>query len=64
MMNETAKAARREYYRRWRSANPEKVKATQQRYWMRKAEQLKAEETRSAVVATDPGHYESVQNGN
>lgn len=64
MMNETAKAARREYYRRWRSANPDKVKATQQRYWMRKAEQLKAEETRAAIVATDPGQHKTATSGN
>lgn len=63
-MDETAKAARREYYRRWRIANPDKVKATQQRYWLRKAEQLKAEETRAAVVAADPGQAETCLDGN
>lgn len=30
-------AARREYYREWRKKNPDKVKAIQERYWMKKA---------------------------
>lgn len=38
-MNEKAKAARREYKRKWAKANPDKVRAAQERYWQRKAEQ-------------------------
>ena len=54
MMDETAKAARREYYRRWRAENPDKVQATQQRYWLRKAAQMKEQDTRAAIVAAAP----------
>lgn len=37
----TAEEARREYFRRWRKNNPEKVKAAQLRYWQRKAEAMR-----------------------
>jgi hypothetical protein len=37
----TADEARREYFRRWRQKNPEKVKAAQLRYWQRKAEAMR-----------------------
>ena len=29
--------ARREYYRKWRAKNPEKVRAAQIRYWQKRA---------------------------
>lgn len=32
---------KRQYYKTWRAANPDKVKANMNRYWNRKAEQLK-----------------------
>ena len=41
----------REYYREWRARNPEKVKASQAKYWARKAEEMRAAgvvESRSA----------------
>ena len=47
-MNETAKQARRDYYRTWRKNNPERVKQTQERYWLRKAAQI---EQRNKVAA-------------
>ena len=40
-MNTEARAARREYMRRWRSEHPESVKAAQARYWAKKAESMK-----------------------
>lgn len=40
-MNNQAVQARRAYFREWRKKNPEKVKAAQERYWAKKAEQLK-----------------------
>lgn len=43
-MNEQAAAARRAYKRAWARANPDKVKAQQERYWSRKAEQAAADE--------------------
>lgn len=42
-MTEAAKEARRAYKREWNRRNPEKVRAAQERYWMRKAQQ--AQET-------------------
>ena len=50
-MNEKAAAARRAYKRQWAKDNPEKVKAQQERYWTRKAEQAEAEKDRQE---TDP----------
>ena len=40
-----ARAARNEYYRKWRAANPDKVRAKNMRYWERKAEKMEAENT-------------------
>ena len=37
-LNEKARQARNEYQRRWRAANPEKVRAANERYWERRAE--------------------------
>lgn len=51
--------AKREYYRRWRKNNPDKYQAIQQRFWLRKAEQLNAE-TRAAAAA-DPGQQKPGQ---
>jgi hypothetical protein len=39
-MSEKAKEARREYAKKWRRDNPEKVKAIQNRYWEKKAKEL------------------------
>ena len=37
-MNEAAKMARREYYRRWRAANKDKIREANQRYWQRQGQ--------------------------
>ena len=42
-MTDEAKAARREYKRQWRKNNPDKVKAQQDRYWQKKAEEAEQE---------------------
>lgn len=64
-MNETARAARNEYYRRWRAEHPEKVRAIQARYWARKAAQANNEtETRATDAAADPGQQEPGPDGN
>lgn len=42
-MNESAIAARRAYKREWNRKNPDKVKAAQERYWIRKAAQAAAQ---------------------
>lgn len=39
--NEAVKAAKREYMRQWRKANPDKVQAAQNRYWLRKGVELR-----------------------
>lgn len=41
-MSEQAKAARREYKRRWNRANKDKVRAAQERYWQRVYERQEA----------------------
>ncbi len=33
---------KREYYRKWRAENPDKVRAANEKYWLKKAEELKA----------------------
>ena len=64
-MDETARAARNEYYRRWRAEHPERVQAIQARYWARKAEQLKVEtESRAAAAAADPDGQAPGTDGN
>ncbi|WJQ02174.1 hypothetical protein QT234_18195 (plasmid) [Geobacillus stearothermophilus] len=40
MLSEQAKAARREYHRKWREKNREKVRMYQKRYWERKAKEV------------------------
>ena len=37
-----AKIAQREYMRRWRAENPEKVRAAQARYWNKKGAEMRA----------------------
>jgi hypothetical protein len=46
-MTEEARRARNEYARKWRAEHPESVRAANQRYWERKAE-----EARAAAAAT------------
>lgn len=43
---ELIKQAKRNYYKRWRAINKDKVKAYNQRYWLKKAqaEQAKSNE--------------------
>lgn len=49
-MNDDAKAARRAYKRAWNRANPDKVKAAQERYWTRRAEREKAEKENAEAL--------------
>lgn len=42
-MSDKAVQARREYAKKWRKANPDKVKAAQKRYWEKKAKDLQQE---------------------
>ena len=41
-LTEQAKEARRAYQKKWRAANRDKVKATQQRHWEKKAAEMMA----------------------
>lgn len=41
-LSEAAKQAQREYKRKWRAANPDKVRESNRRYWERRAK-LQAE---------------------
>ena len=51
-MTEQAAAARRAYRRKWAKANPDKVKAQQERYWAKKAAaQAAAEQEREPAPA-------------
>ncbi len=43
-MNEKAVNTRKEYYKKWRANNKDKVRATQARYWENRAK--REEETR------------------
>ena len=43
-MMKAAREAHNAYNREWRKKNPEKVKAAQQRYWIKKVEQMKREQ--------------------
>lgn len=49
-MNEAAKEARRAYKREWNRRNPEKVKAAQERYWTKKAEQAEQAERDAEAI--------------
>jgi hypothetical protein len=40
---EQIKAAKREYDRQWRKNNPEKVRAIQERYWLRRFKKMTEE---------------------
>ena len=47
-MTEQALAARRAYKRKWAADNPDKVKASQERYWERVARQAEQEQKQAA----------------
>jgi len=50
-MTDSATKAKREYMRKWRAANKDKVKAHQQKYWERKAAELEAKEGKDNAAA-------------
>ena len=39
-LEDLAREAQRQYHREWRAKNPDKVRAKNQRYWLRKAKKL------------------------
>lgn len=54
-MNEKAKAARREYFRQYRAAHPEKVREQNRKYWERRAARLEAEQAASKEAEAKEG---------
>ena len=52
-MSDKALQARREYAKKWREANPDKVKAAQKRYWEKKAKDLQQE--KESVIGASQG---------
>ena len=54
-MNEAAKEARPAYKRAWCKKNPDKVKAAQERYWTKKAQEAAANERQEHADRTDKG---------
>ena len=55
VMTEAAKEAKRQYHRRWRKKNPDRVASAQARYWERQAQKIAAEVEESEEVS---GHDE------
>lgn len=49
-MNNHALEAKRAYMREWRRKNPDKVKASMERYWTRRAEREAAEREREKAL--------------
>lgn len=52
-MSDKAVQARREYAKKWREANPDKVKAAQKRYWEKKAKEL--QKKKESVTGVNQG---------
>lgn len=52
---EQARIARNAYFREWRKNNPEKVRRNQEKYWLRKFEQM----AKSGEVSFDDRETES-----
>ena len=44
--------ARREYFRKWRRNNPDKVRKHNESFWRKKAEQLIKEDTADGIAET------------
>lgn len=44
-MDEKAKAAQRAYMKEWRKKNPDKVRESNRRYWMRRAQKMAEQKT-------------------
>lgn len=45
-LEKEAKRLEAQYHREWRKKNPDKVKAINKRYWLKKAQKLKEEKER------------------
>lgn len=58
-MNDAARAARNAYKRAWNKANPEKVKAQQERYWEKRATEMQ----QAPNEATNQGNHTRADGG-
>lgn len=47
------KEAKRQYHREWRKKNPDKAKVISDRYWLKKATQLKVEDDKHEITDLD-----------
>ena len=56
-MNDEAREAKREYFRKYRKEHPDRVAAAQERYWTRKAAAMNR--TASSTVPTGSGTQET-----
>ena len=54
-LDEAALEARRAYQREWRRKNRDKVKAQNERYWQRKAQQKAVQGDSGGRIAADSG---------
>lgn len=43
-LSEAVKKAKAQYHKKWQRENPEKVKAAQERYWLKKAKEIMEKE--------------------
>lgn len=48
VQDDSARAAQRQYMREWRKRNPDKVKASQERFWLKKAAEIRSQEQTAA----------------
>lgn len=51
-INKAITEARREYFRKWRKNNPDKVRKHNENFWRKKAEQFIKEEKADGVTET------------
>ncbi len=53
MMTEAARKARNEYHRKWCKANPDKVRASIERHWLKKAAENEQREKDEQAAAAE-----------
>lgn len=51
----TIAEAKKEYMKRWRQRNPDKVRQHQERFWACQAERMEAEQSGQVTAAQGPG---------
>lgn len=49
-LSESAREAKREYYRQWRKRNPDKKRESDRRYWEKKAHEAARREAVSSTI--------------